>query len=100
VGLKLCGDVVRFYGWVCVYILIARMAPPECLFICLSYEEWAVNRSLYPLSVCLQMDLMCLCLISVSTIICGKGCVERMCCKSNIVVCMSLVFSGRVIIDG
>ena len=39
-------------------------------------------------------------LFSVSAITCGEGCVERMCCKSNIVVYMPLVLSVRVVIGG
>ena len=56
--------------------------------------------SLYPLSVCLHMDLMCLALISESAKICGEGCVERLCCKSRIVVCMSPEFNVRAVMVG
>ena len=54
--------------------------------------------SMYPSNDFLQMDLMCLCLSSVSAIICGKGCVKKRCCKSSIVLYMPLVFNVRVVI--
>ena len=56
--------------------------------------------SLYPSHVCLQMDLMCRCLVSVSAMICGEGCLERMCCRSNTVVCMPLAFRVRDVMNG
>jgi hypothetical protein len=58
--------------------------------------------SLYPLSVYLQMDLICRCMVYVSTMICACVCVcvKRLCCKSSIVVCMPLVFRVRVMMVG
>jgi len=67
--------------------------------VCLLYEE-GLCTNLYPLSVCLQMDLICWCLVSVSDLICGEGCVEILCCRSNIVVCMPLVLRARAMMDG
>jgi hypothetical protein len=90
-----------WYGSMVVYssAYIARMLPPEHRLACLLYEE-GMRMSLYPLSVCLQMDFICWCLISASAMMCGECCVERMCCRSNIVVCMPLVFRVRVVMDG
>ena len=82
-----------------VVVCMARMVPPEHLLDCLVYAA-GLWMSLYPLSVCLHMDLMCLCLISESASICGEGCVERISCKSNIVVCIPLVFSVRAVMVG
>ena len=49
--------------------------------------------SSYPLRVCLQMNLICLCLVFVSAINCGEGYVERVRCKSNMLVSMPLGFN-------
>ena len=46
------------------------------------------------------MDLMCLCLVSESANICEEGCVERMCCRSSIVVCMPMVINVRAVMVG
>ena len=40
---------------------------------------------------------MCPCLVSESASICGEGCVERICYKSSIVVCIPMVFNVRVV---
>ena len=57
------------YAFVC----IARMVSPEHRLVCLLYAE-GLCMSLYPLSACHQMDLICRCLISVSVMICVEGC--------------------------
>jgi hypothetical protein len=41
-----------------------------------------------------------MCLVSESARIFVERCVERMCCKSSIVVCMPLVFNVRTVIGG
>jgi hypothetical protein len=50
--------------------------------------------SLYLLSICLQIDLLWRCLVFASAMMCREECVERMCCRSRIVVCISLVLVG------
>ena len=46
-------------------------------------------------SVCLQMDLMWRCLVSVRAMMCGSGCVVSMFCRSMMIVCIPLVLKVR-----
>ena len=50
--------------------------------------------------VCLHVDLTCLCLVSVSAIMLGFGCVRSRACRSMIVVCMPLVVRVRTVMVG
>ncbi len=50
--------------------------------------------------VYLQMDLIWRCLVSVSAMIYGGCCLERICCKSSIVVCIHLVFRVKAVMVG
>ena len=64
-----------------------------CLFV-------VVGRVVYQLVifyVCLQIDLMCRCFVSVRAIMWGFGLVSSILCRSSMVVCIPLVLSVRAL---
>ena len=82
------------------FLSIARIVPAEVRFIVLLLYREDLYTCLEFFRVCLDVDLMCLCLISMRAIMFGFGCCCNRACRSTIVVCMSLVLRVRAVMAG